>query len=58
VVVCPGSGDAKRQGQITVNIFANIEDELERDQRISVLFILAVSEPTTVKPHNGSRKGK
>jgi len=44
--------------EITVNIFANIEDELERNERISVLFIPAVSEPATLKPHNGNRKGK
>ncbi|HEX4054982.1 MAG TPA: hypothetical protein VHX86_12015 [Tepidisphaeraceae bacterium] len=30
--------------EITVNIYANIEDELERKKRINVLFVPAVSE--------------
>jgi len=35
--------------EITVNIFANVEDELERDQNVSVLFIPAVSEAGSTK---------
>jgi len=31
--------------EVTVNIFANIEDELETDRRVTVLLIPAVAEP-------------
>jgi hypothetical protein len=39
--------------EITVNIYANIEDELENDKNVSVLFIPAVSENGSAKA--GSR---
>jgi hypothetical protein len=35
--------------EITVSIFANIEDELEHDYHVSVLFIPAVSEAASAK---------
>ena len=35
--------------EFTVNIFANIEDELEQEQNLSVLFIPAVADPVPAK---------
>jgi len=42
---------ASRQGkdvprELTVNVFANIEDELQEQHGLSVLFVPAVSEPS------------
>lgn len=42
VVATRNGKDVPRE--ITVNIFANVEDELERDEDISVLFVPAVPE--------------
>lgn len=44
--------------ELTVNIFANAEDELERTQGLNVLFIPAVSEEEPVKARVGNRTGK
>ena len=35
--------------ELAVNIFANIEDELEQEQNLSVLFIPAVADPIPAK---------
>ncbi len=35
--------------EVTINIFANIEDELERDQNVSVLFIPVFSKANPEK---------
>jgi hypothetical protein len=32
--------------EVTVNIFANLEDELEQQHNLSVLFVPVVSEPS------------
>ena len=42
VVATRNGKDVPRE--ITVNIFANVEDELERNQRVNVLFVPAVPE--------------
>jgi hypothetical protein len=42
VVATRNGKDVPRE--VTVNIFANVEDELEREQHVSVLFVPAVSE--------------
>jgi hypothetical protein len=42
VVAMRNGKDVPRE--ITVNIFANIEDDLEQDQKVSVLFVPAASE--------------
>ncbi len=44
--------------EITVNIFANLEDELEHNQHVNVLFIPAVSEGEPVKARVGNRTSK
>lgn len=44
--------------EITVNIFANLEDELEHNQHVNVLFIPAVSEGEPVKVRVGNRTSK
>jgi hypothetical protein len=54
---------ARRNGkdvprEITVKIFANIEDELEHTQHINVLFIPVVSEITPKKARAASSGGK
>jgi hypothetical protein len=51
VVATRNGRDVPRE--ITVNIFANIEDELERDEHVNVLFVPALADAEST----GSRGG-
>ena len=51
VVATRNGKDVPRE--ITVNIFANIEDELESKQHVNVLFIPAVADAGTVDARAG-----
>ena len=44
--------------EFAVNIFANVEDDLEQNQHVSVLFIPGISDPirTRSRVRNGQKK--
>jgi len=50
VVATRNGNDVPRE--VTINIFANVEDDMERNQGVSVLFIPAAPEPAPTRAGN------
>jgi hypothetical protein len=44
--------------ELTVNIYANIEDEMEQTEHVNVLFVPAVAESKTASSRSGNGKKK